>query len=101
MWLARGPMLNNIWVPTVPALRYFRIHLHQNPTNSVAHPLKLDVFKAILELALQELDRDTPINSTCQSFLPALCSTCARDLCGLLDAIPARSLDPLDSQSRL
>ena len=94
-------MLNNVWVPTVAALRYFRIHLRRNNKNFVAHFLKQDVFKAILELALQELDRDTPINSTCQSFLPALCSTCARDLCGLLDAIPTRSLDPLDSQSRL
>ncbi|ETW83795.1 hypothetical protein HETIRDRAFT_170259 [Heterobasidion irregulare TC 32-1] len=34
----------------------------------MAHLLKQDVFKAILELALQESDRDTLVNSSCQEF---------------------------------
>ena len=61
-------MLNNVWVPTVAALRYFRIHLRRNNKNFVAHLLKQDVFKAILELALQESDRDALVNSSCQEF---------------------------------
>ena len=45
-------MLTNVWAPIVAALRYFRIHLRRNNKNFMAHLLKQDVFKAILELAL-------------------------------------------------
>ena len=61
-------MLTNVWAPIVAALRYFRIHLRRNNNNFMAHLLKQDVFKAILELALQESDRDTLVNSSCQEF---------------------------------
>ena len=42
----------------------------------MVHLLKQDVFKAILELVLQESDRDTLINSLCQEFLDHMRKVC-------------------------
>ena len=70
---ARGLTLTRVWAPTVAALRYLRIHLHQNNKNFVAHSPKQEVFKVILELALQESDRDTCTHSSCQVFFNHMC----------------------------
>ncbi|KAI0309050.1 component of IIS longevity pathway SMK-1-domain-containing protein, partial [Amylostereum chailletii] len=50
------------------ALRYFRAHLKNKNRNFLAHLMKVDLFKPILELSLFESRRDTLVNSSCQEF---------------------------------
>lgn len=47
------------------ALRYFRVHLKRRNKHFNGHLIKLGVFKALLELTLEESHRDTLINSCC------------------------------------
>ncbi|KAA1473470.1 DUF625-domain-containing protein [Dentipellis sp. KUC8613] len=50
------------------ALRYFRIHLRNANRNFLIHLTKLEVFKPIIQLTIQESQRDTLVNSSCQEF---------------------------------
>ncbi|KAI6034555.1 component of IIS longevity pathway SMK-1-domain-containing protein [Pisolithus microcarpus] len=50
------------------AFRFFRICLKLNNKNFFNHLLKLDVFKPILDLALQESHRDSLLSASCQEF---------------------------------
>ncbi|KAF8559134.1 DUF625-domain-containing protein [Imleria badia] len=50
------------------AFRFFRICLKINNKNFLAHLIKLDVFKPILELTLQESHRDSLLSASCQEF---------------------------------
>lgn len=50
------------------AFRFFRICLKLNNKNFFNHLLKLDVFKPILDLALQESYRDSLLSASCQEF---------------------------------
>lgn len=50
------------------AFRFFRICLKLNNKNFLNHLTKLDVFKPILDLALQESCRDSLLSASCQEF---------------------------------
>ncbi|KAF8138310.1 component of IIS longevity pathway SMK-1-domain-containing protein [Boletus edulis] len=50
------------------AFRFFRICLKINNKNFLAHLIKLDVFKPILQLTLQESHRDSLLSASCQEF---------------------------------
>ncbi|KAF9238811.1 component of IIS longevity pathway SMK-1-domain-containing protein [Melanogaster broomeanus] len=50
------------------AFRFFRVCLKINNKNFLGHLMKLDVFKPILELTLQESHRDSLLSASCQEF---------------------------------
>ncbi|KAL4076285.1 component of IIS longevity pathway SMK-1-domain-containing protein [Scleroderma citrinum] len=50
------------------AFRFFRICLKLNNKNYLNHLMKMDVFKPILQLALQESHRDSLLSATCQEL---------------------------------
>ncbi|KAG1782983.1 component of IIS longevity pathway SMK-1-domain-containing protein [Suillus placidus] len=50
------------------AFRFFRICLKVNNPNFMIHLMKLDVFKPILDLTIQESRRDSLLSASCQEF---------------------------------
>ncbi|KAG1752462.1 component of IIS longevity pathway SMK-1-domain-containing protein [Suillus paluster] len=50
------------------AFRFFRICLKVNNPNFMVHLMKLDVFKPILDLTIQESRRDSLLSASCQEF---------------------------------
>ncbi|KAH7887481.1 component of IIS longevity pathway SMK-1-domain-containing protein [Phlebopus sp. FC_14] len=50
------------------AFRFFRVCLKINNRNFINHLMKLDVFKPILDLSLQESHRDSLLSASCQEF---------------------------------
>ena len=58
------------------AFRFFRICLKLNNKNYLNHLMKVDVFKPILQLALQESHRDSLLSATCQEFFEHMRRVC-------------------------
>lgn len=56
----------------VAALRYFRVHLKRRNKNFNGHLIKIGVFKALLDLTLEESHRDTLINSCCLELFDSI-----------------------------
>ncbi|KAG0703908.1 component of IIS longevity pathway SMK-1-domain-containing protein [Suillus ampliporus] len=50
------------------AFRFFRICLKVNNPNFMVHLMKLDIFKPILDLTIQESRRDSLLSASCQEF---------------------------------
>ncbi|KAI6024484.1 component of IIS longevity pathway SMK-1-domain-containing protein [Pisolithus marmoratus] len=62
------------------AFRFFRICLKLNNKNLFNHLTKLDVFKPILDLALQESHRDSLLSASCQEFFEHMRKENMKDL---------------------
>lgn len=58
------------------AFRFFRICIKLNNKNYLNHLMKVDVFKPILELTLQESHRDSLLSATCQELFEYMRRVC-------------------------
>ena len=61
---------------SLAAFRFFRICVKINNKNYLNHLMKVDVFKPILQLALQESHRDSLLSAACQELFEHMRRVC-------------------------